>query len=159
MLVRCGVAQRLPLPDASSMHVDIRLMRHTLPCCTITHQDYMSEADPVTYSNMSYTTIEISARLAALQQQHIVKVCAVLATVGQWLRLHCLDAAVQHTTQHPLTRTTLTRCPTPTTHIRSAATSSPGGWWRVTPRSLKRGRRWAPACPSSTAWASSTALC
>jgi SAM-dependent MidA family methyltransferase len=36
-------------------------------------QDYIAEKEPVTYSCMSYTTIEISASLAALQQHHIVQ--------------------------------------------------------------------------------------
>jgi SAM-dependent MidA family methyltransferase len=36
-------------------------------------QDYIAEKEPVTYSCMSYTTIEISASLAALQQQLIVQ--------------------------------------------------------------------------------------
>jgi hypothetical protein len=36
-------------------------------------QDYIAEKESVTYSCMSYTTIEISATLAAQQQQHIVQ--------------------------------------------------------------------------------------
>jgi SAM-dependent MidA family methyltransferase len=49
-----------------------RQMYHICP--SLIHlQDYIAEKEPVTYSCMSYTTIEISTSLAALQQQHIVQ--------------------------------------------------------------------------------------
>jgi hypothetical protein len=46
-------------------------LRFLLLCSCL--QDYVAEKEPVTYSCMSYTTIEISATLAAQQQQHIVQ--------------------------------------------------------------------------------------
>ena len=43
-------------------------------------QDYVCEVDPTLYSSMSYTTVEISASLAAAQQQHMCEVSTSSST-------------------------------------------------------------------------------
>lgn len=42
-------------------------------CLHVHLQDYIAEREPVTYSCMSYTTIELSSSLAKLQQEYVVE--------------------------------------------------------------------------------------
>jgi hypothetical protein len=113
----------------------------------------MSERDPVTYSNMSYTTIEISSSLAAAQQQHIAQVRMCGACVLVWGGCALAFVWAGQLKQRP---GTVTRCMAQ--HDRCAGINSRGGWCAATRRSAPRGTRWQRRCRARTA-CRSTALC